>query len=228
MVIYGVWEMEADGPNRNKAAKERMGDFIRFLAETQRAYYQRCEKRLRDLGFRGVTVTTAWRAGEPAADPANIWCDDAMECIDRHNYFGGGAGHHNIAPGKVNNDTHLDQPGSHLLASGFYQVEDKPMIRTEWTQKTPNQWKAEAAPLVAFYGVGLQGWDAVYHFVGRRPRIGKGWHDMRSYVTETPHYVGQFPALAFAVAVSAASPTETRPTTRIAMAATDASERRHV
>jgi len=200
MAIYGAWEMEADGPNRNKAAKKRMGDFIRFLAEIQRAYYQRREKRLRDLGFRGVTVSTAWRAGGPAADSANIWCDDAMDCIDRHNYFGGGAGHHGIAPGKVDNDTHLDQPGSHLLASGFYQVEDKPMILTEWTQMPPNQWKAEAAPLMAFYGMGLQGWDAVYHFADSRPRIGSGWPDMQSYVTETPHYLGQFPALAFAVA----------------------------
>ena len=200
MTIYGAWEMDADGPNQNKAAKRRLGDFIRFLAETQRDYYQRRLKRLRGLGFQGVTLSTAWRAGGPAADAANIWCDDAMDCITRHNYFGGGQGHHGIAPGEVNNDSHLPQPGSYLLSSGFYQVEDKPMVLTEWTQKPPNQWKAEAAPLMAFYGLGLQGWDASFHFAGERPRIGSGWPDMRSYVTETPHYLGQFPALAFAVA----------------------------
>lgn len=200
MPIYGAWEMEAGGPKGRQAEKKRAGDFIRFLAETQRAYYERRRERLRELGFRGVTVSTAWRAGGAAADPANLWCDDAMDCITRHNYFGGGVGGHNIAPGKVNNESHLDQPGSHLLASGFYQVEDKPMILTEWTQKPPNQWKAEAAPLMAVYSMGLQGWDAVYHFAASRPRMGSGWPDMRSYVTETPHYMGQFPALAFALA----------------------------
>ncbi len=199
MGIYGAWEMETDGPRTNKAEKTRMGDFIRFLAETQRAYYERRRSRLRDLGYQGVVLSTAWRAGGAAADPANLWCDDAMDCITRHNYFGGGSGGHGIKPGKVSNETHMEQPGSHLLSSGFYQIEDKPFIMTEWTQKPPNQWKAEAAPLVAFYGMGLQGWDASYHFAGQRPRIGSGWPDMRSYVTETPHYLGQFPALAFAV-----------------------------
>jgi len=199
MGIYGAWEMAPDGPRRNKAEKKRMGDFIRFLAETQRAYYERRYKRLRGLGFKGVIVSTAWRAGGAAADPANIWCDDAMDCITRHNYLGGGAGGHGIAVGKVNNQTHMGQPGSHLLAIGFYQVEDRPFIVTEWTQKPPNQWKAEAAPLFAFYGMGLQGWDASYHFAGNRPRMGSGWPGMRSYVTETPHYIGQFPALAFAI-----------------------------
>jgi hypothetical protein len=70
---------------------------------------------------------------------------------------------------------------------------------TEWTQKPPNQWKAEIAPMIAFYGLGLQGWDASYHFAGSRSYMGNGWPRMRSYVTETPHYIGQFPALAFAI-----------------------------
>ncbi len=205
MDIYGAWQFGAEGPDYGeptgivRAERRRMGDFIRFLAEMQRGYYERRERRLRELGYRAVTVSTAWRAGGPAADPANLWCDDAMDAIDRHNYFGGGAGGHNIAEGHVNNESHMDQPGSRLLSTGMYQVEDKPFIMTEWTQLPPNQWKAEAAPLFAFYGMGLQGWDASYHFAGHRPRMGSGWPGMRSYVTETPHYIGQFPALAFAL-----------------------------
>ena len=202
MPIYGAWEMQSRGREVNgrlyTGERKRMGDFIRFLAETQRSYYERRYRRLRELGYKGAIVSTAWRAGGPAADPANLWCDDAMDLITRHNYFGGGAGGHGIKEGEVNNDTHMVQPGSHLLSSGFYQVEDKPFIVTEWTQKPPNQWKAEAAPLFAFYNLGLQGWDASYHFAGSRPRMGGGWPNMRSYVSETPHYLGQFPALAFA------------------------------
>lgn len=198
MGIYAAWEMKSDGP-QNKAEKERVGDWIRFLAETQRDGYVEREKKLRALGFKGVTVTTAWRAGGPAADPANTWTDDAMDMIDRHNYLGGGEGGHNVKEGKVNNETHMGMPGGGLLASGLYQVEDKPFAMTEWTQLPPNQWKLEASPLVAFYGMGLQGWDASYHFLSSRNRVGGGWPNMNSYVTDTPHMIGQFPALAFAI-----------------------------
>ncbi len=200
MYLYAAWEMEGDGPRSNKTAERiRMGDFIRFLAEMQRRTYATYEQRLRELGYKGVTVSTAWRAGGPAADAANLWTDDAMGAIDRHNYCGGGAGGHGITTGAVNNGTHTDRPGRGLLSSGLWQVEDKPFIMTEWTQKPPNQWKAEIAPLMVFYGMGLQGWDALYHFAGSRSAMGDGWPGMSSYVTETPHYIGQFPALAFAL-----------------------------
>ena len=200
MKMYGAWEMDGDGPRSNKnTEKKRMGDFIRFLAEFQRDYYERRQQRLRELGYEAVTVTTAWKAGGPAASAANLWTDDAMDAIDRHNYFGGGAGGHNITAGSVSNDTHMNKAGRGILSSGFWQVEDKPFIMTEWTQKPPNQWKAEIAPLFAFYGMGLQGWDASYHFAASRAFMGNGWPGMRSYVTCTPHYIGQFSALAFAI-----------------------------
>lgn len=199
MGIYGAWEMKADGPERNKLEKQRMGDFIRFLNELQRGYYQKRMERLREIGYKAVTITTAWRAGGPAADPANLWCDTAGGMISRHNYFGGGEGGHNVKVGKVNNGSHLPQPGGGILSSGMYQVENRAFCMTEWTSKTPNQWKLEIAPLVAFYGLGLQGWDASYHFLNTRNRIGNGWPGQRSYMTDTPHYIGQFPALVFAL-----------------------------
>lgn len=198
MKIYGAWEMASAGP-QNKDEQARMGDFIRFLAETQRAFYQQREDRLRKLGFKGLTVTTAWKAGGPAAGAANLWCDDAADVIDRHNYFGGGVGGHNIEEGKLQHQSHLSLPGRGLLSIGLYQVEDKPFVLSEWTQKPPNQYKAEAAPLVALYGMGLQGWDGFMHFAASRVRMGSGWPGLRSYISETPHYFGQFPALAYAV-----------------------------
>jgi hypothetical protein len=200
MYMYAAWEMEADGPHWNKnAERKRMGDFVRFLAEMQRDTYETYQQRLQNLGYQGVVVSTAWNAGGPAAATANLWTDDAADAIDRHNYAGGGAGGHGITTGAVSNDTHLSKPGRNILSSGLWQVEDKPFIMTEWTQKPPNQWKAEIAPLVAFYGMGLQGWDGSYHFVGSRSYMGNGWPSMSSYVTETPHYIGQFPALACAI-----------------------------
>jgi hypothetical protein len=217
MNIYGAWQMEADGPNWGigivPEEKPRLGDFIRFLADTQRGCYERRKLELQQLGFKGVFVTTAWKAGGAAAQAANLYCDDVGDAIDRHAYFGGGVGGWVILPGAVYNDTHLSQPGRGILAgdsydSGgetvvLYQVEDKPTLMSEWTQSPPNQWKAEIAPLYAFYGMGLQGWDASVHFAGSLARMGSGWpSNLRApspFTTETPHYLGQFPALAFSI-----------------------------
>jgi hypothetical protein len=198
--LMGAHHLGGDGPQYEMTGQtKRAGDFIRFLTELQRSFYEHREKELRALGFKAVTVTTAWRSGGPAADPANLYCDTAADMIDRHNYFGGGEGGHGIKAGKVNNESHLTQPGNGILSMGLYQVADRPFACTEWTQSPPNQWKAEAAPLVAFYGMCLQGWDASYHFTQSRARPGDGWPDLNSYVTDTPHYIGQFPALSLAV-----------------------------
>ena len=69
-----------------------------------------------------------------------------MEAIDRHNYFGGGAGGHNITTGSVNNATHMNKAGRGILSSGLWQVEDKPFIMTEWTQKPPEPMEGRDCP----------------------------------------------------------------------------------
>ncbi|MEM7231895.1 MAG: hypothetical protein AAF517_06965 [Planctomycetota bacterium] len=189
----------ADGPLYEfKNQRRRCGDYLQFLATLQRSYYERRGRELRGIGFRGVTVTTAWK-GVGASSLPNLWCDSAADMIDRHNYFGGGAGRHAIVEGKVNTESHLSQPGRGLLNVGLFQIEDKPFAFSEWTQMPPNPWKAEAAPLIAFYGMGLQGWDASCHFACSSPRWGSGWPNLSKYSSHTPHYLGQFPALAFAI-----------------------------
>jgi hypothetical protein len=198
--LMGAHHFGSDGPTFEFAGQtKRAGDFIEFLTQVQRGFYERREKEVRDMGFKAVTVTTAWRSGGPAADPANLYCDTVGSMIDRHNYFGGGEGGHGIALGKIENQSHLTLPGSGLLSIGMYQVKNKPFSCTEWTSMPPNEWKAEAAPLFAFYGMGLQGWDASYHFLNSRAYPGDGWSELSKYSTDTPHYMGQFPALALAV-----------------------------
>lgn len=198
--LMGAFHWGADGPLYEfKGQTRRTGDYIEFLARLQRDYYARRQAAVRDAGFQGVTVTTAWRAGGPAASMANLYADTAADMIDRHDYFGGGDGGHRIVEGKVSIATHLDQPGRGLMALGLFQVEQRPFGVSEWSMMPPAPYKAEAAPLYAFYGMGLQGWDASYHFACGTNRMGDGWHELGKYVTQTPHYIGQFPALAFAV-----------------------------
>ncbi|MDB5388339.1 MAG: Endo-beta-mannanase, partial [Planctomycetaceae bacterium] len=200
LALMAAYHWGSDGPLHEYAGQpRRTGDYIEFLTKLQREYFERRVKQMRDAGFKGVTVTTAWKSGGPAAEMANLYSDTAADAIDRHNYFGGGAGGHGIIEGEVDNKTHLDRPGHGLLALSLFQVENHPFIVTELIQSPPNPWKAEAAPLYAFYGMGLQGWDATYSFGMGGFRMGNGWRELSAYVIDTPHYMGQFPALAFAV-----------------------------
>ncbi|RYD81990.1 MAG: hypothetical protein EOP84_10150 [Verrucomicrobiaceae bacterium] len=183
--IMGPWELPGDGPRgRFPGQTKRAGDYIQFLAEMQRGFYEQCQAVIRNAGYKGVTVTTAWQVGGAATDPANTWTDTVADMIDRHNYAGGGEGGHGIKEGKVNNESHLPKPGTGIFSVGMKQVENKPFSVTEWTQSAPNQWKAECAPILAFYGMGLQGWDASFHFIQSGTRLRDGWPNMSSYASE--------------------------------------------
>lgn len=198
--LMAAFQWGSDGPLYEfKNQHRRAGDYLEFLADMQRHYFARRQQELREAGFRGVTVTTAWKAGGPAASMANLYCDTAADMIDRHNYFGGGDGGHRITEGKVVNATHLAQPGRGLLSLGLFQMADRPFSVSEWSMLPPSPYKLEAAPLYAFYGMGLQGWDAVCHFNCSAAAMGDGWPNLSKYVSHTPHYFGQFPALAFAI-----------------------------
>jgi hypothetical protein len=196
----GPWELDGPGPRGPFAGlTKRAGDYIQFLTEMQRALFDQCEAAIRVAGFKAVTVTTAWQVGGAATEAANIYTDTAASMIDRHNYAGGGEGVHGIKEGMVNHESHLAHPGGGIFSIAMKQVEQKPFGVSEWTQSPPNQWKLESAPIMAFYGIGLQGWDSSFHFTQSGTRLGDGWPDMSSYRTDTPHYIGQFPALAFAI-----------------------------
>jgi hypothetical protein len=197
--IMAPFHWGPDGPMYEfKGQTRRCGDYIAFLEGIQREFYERREKELRDIGFKGVTVTTAWY-GAGSSNLANLYCDTAAGMIDRHNYCGGGAGRHTIVEGKVSTMTHLDQPGRGLFSIGFTQVAGKPFGVSEWSMTPPAGHKVEAAPLVAFYGMGLQGWDSSSNFACGGSRMGAGWPGLSKYTSHTPHYMGQFPALVRAV-----------------------------
>ncbi len=197
--IMGPWELAGAGPRGPFAGEDkRAGDYIEFLATMQRGFYDACEKAMRGAGLKCASITTAWQVGGAASEAANTWTDCAAPVIDRHNYAGGGAGVHGIAEGKVNNESHLASPGSGIFSVGMKQVENRPFSISEWTQSPPNQWKAECAPIMAFYAMGLQGWDISNHFTQSGTRLADGWGG-GSYVTDSPHFIGQFPALAFAL-----------------------------
>ena len=199
--IHSPWELGEGNLQGSLAGQpQRAAEYTRFLAEMQRGFFTTCEKLIRDTGFKGVTMTTAWDAGARAQEAADIYCDTIGSMIDRHSYAGGGPGDWRILEGAVRNGSHLPKPGAYLFGLAQKQVDDKPFCVTEWTMSPATQCKLECAPIFAFYGMGLHGWDASFHFAQTGTRIGDGWPHESSFSTDTPHYIGQFPALAFAIA----------------------------
>jgi hypothetical protein len=194
---HGMFSHESE-----KAAKagtsvpRHIADKAAFLYEEQAKFYSRFVNAIRQTGYKGLIVGSSWQAGSGLAHLWNVYADYGVGPIDRHNYSGGGTGHR-FVPGKVENTAAVSAPGSGLLSSGFQQVADRPFFLSEWMSLIPNEWTAESAPLIAAYGLGLQGWDASFSFAMDYPHFtptvqsGHGVYNVTS-----PTHLGLYPALA--------------------------------
>jgi hypothetical protein len=139
-----------------------MLDTAAYLYELQTRYYQRFAAAIRATGYQGMVTGSNWQTSGGIPHLYNLLTDRSVGRIDRHNYVGG-HGADSMKPGVTENDSSmLWQPGGALLSTGFQQFSDRPFGLTEWMEQAPNEWAAEAPPLIAFYGFGLQGWDVAY------------------------------------------------------------------
>ena len=154
----------------NRPINTHILDKMQFLYEKQLEFYKKFEEAVRKTGYKGVLIGSCWQAGSGISHFYNLHADYEIGMIDRHNYFGGGEGGHQIAEGLVKNDSHLWQPVQ-LLSTGLQAVIDRPFSLSEWMSLVPNEWTAETAPLIAVYGMGLQGWDASFSFATDIPRF---------------------------------------------------------
>ncbi|HSU65978.1 MAG TPA: hypothetical protein VLJ39_03850, partial [Tepidisphaeraceae bacterium] len=140
-------------PKTQGGEHQRLLDTAAFLHDVQDQYYSRYVKAIREAGYKGPINGSPWQAPSGLPDLYNLKSDYAAGYIDRHNYFGGKFG-----------QTMLDHPGSGYLSSGLQQVIDRPFGLSEWITVYPSLYSAEGPPMVAAYGLGLQGWDASYEF----------------------------------------------------------------
>jgi hypothetical protein len=172
-------------------------DMLTFLHNEQQNFYTRAVSMIRSTGYKGTIVASCWQAGSGFSHFFNLDNDYQTGIIDRHNYFGGGTGH-SLKPGKVNNESMLVSPGSGLLGTGMQKVQGRPFVFSEWMSLVPNEWTAEAVPLVAAYGLGLQGWDGSFAFASNdtkySPTIQSANHGV--YNAESPLHFGLYPAIA--------------------------------
>lgn len=174
-----------------------IADRATFLYEEQVRFYQRFAGAIRATGYKGIIVASCWQAGSGITHYYNLHADYLIGPIDRHNYYGGGTGH-TLMPGKFDTTAMLYRPGSGLLSVGFQQVEDRPFVFSEWMGLAPSEYIAESAPLVAAYGMGLQGWDASYVFAMDQPAfsktLGNGMYQ-GLYNATSPFHLGLYPVL---------------------------------
>lgn len=169
-------------------------DKMRFLYEKQTEFYDRFTDSIRATGYKGLIVGSCWQAGMGPSHYYNLHADYRAGIIDRHNYWGGGTGHR-LEEGKVKSAAMVARPGSGLLSTGMQQVAGRPFSLSEWMALIPNQWVAEGVPIIALYGMGLQGWDASFHFASDQPEYTKTIHAPGVYNVTSPTQLTLYPAI---------------------------------
>ncbi len=201
VVNHGIYDYEYKKAHRNNQPLPRfLSDMAIFLFGEQTKYYNKCVEAIRKTGYKGLIITSNWQAGSGVSHYLNLLADDKTGIIDRHNYFGGGTGH-TLAAGKFNNQAMVSDPGSGLLSAGMQQVLNRPFSCSEWMSIIPNEWTAEAGPVIAVYGLGLQGWDMSFSFDSQTPFFTPTIHIPNAfwpsvYNVMTPTQLGLYPALA--------------------------------
>lgn len=133
-------------------------DWIRFLWETESAYWQTMYGFLKDeLGVRALIIGTAVGCSTP-----NLMAK--LDCVDSHAYW-----QHPVFPGRawdpenwfVRNETMVNERGGGLIADlALRRVQGKPFCVTEYGHPAPNTYVAEGHLLRAAYAA-LQDWDYV-------------------------------------------------------------------
>ncbi|MBM3990820.1 MAG: hypothetical protein FJ298_07405 [Planctomycetes bacterium] len=195
--LFAAWDMTSQGIQQSAAKRERMAAQVRFLAETQRAFYADTAAWLRkDLGVKALICASNWRtADEAALGAVERWTYEALDVFDRHGYFSarhdGPRASYSVGVG----DTFEDR--SALLTPWatpvpFIQYEGHPHFVSELGWSGPNRLRADAPLFAAAYGSldGMRafGWFAV---------SGISWQDAPAkFPLSVPSILGQFPAAA--------------------------------
>jgi hypothetical protein len=183
------WFLSEDHlPGTGPGERQWCLDTAEFLHLCQDDFYSRAVKAIRQTGYRGPICGSPWQA--PSGLPAvlNLASDRAAGFIDRHNYAGDNPGY-----------DLLDRSGWGFMSVGLQQVKDRPFAISEWILTSPDQFDAEGPPVVAAYGMGLQGWGGSYEFQSNSNH--DGFSEQKNTVNgpwdaDLPTQIGQFPTLA--------------------------------
>jgi hypothetical protein len=204
---------------------KRVRDQLRFMAETQRAFYADMGKYVRkELGCKQILNATNWRtANDARLKDVERWTYAALEVDAENEYYGADyqhVGEHNgyrIDPGHfIVNESCLTKPLE--LTANFRQHVGHPFIVTETSWKHPNLYQSEGPFLISAYQ-SLNGLDAVVWFSATDaewaldPRFQwaeiNGIKPMFKWSCSVPMMMGMFPANALLFRNNYVKPGET-------------------
>ncbi|HOF17291.1 MAG TPA: carbohydrate binding domain-containing protein [Phycisphaerae bacterium] len=137
-------------------------DRMRFLAETEKAYFSGMRGFVRDdLGCKALVTGTI------VFGPLGLWAQGEMDFIDAHAYW-----QHPHFPGRpwdpgnwiVEPRAMVDKPGQSTLPGlASARQAGKPFTVSEYNHPAPNPYQAECVPMIAAFAA-CQDWDGVWLF----------------------------------------------------------------
>jgi len=192
---------------RKRALRDE--DAVRFLFETQQAFYADTYAYLRALGFRGVITASNWRTASPEIlDPLENLSYTPGDFIDRHGYFDdnheGPQAEWSLQVGHTYSDRSAlrfdgDDPAQgKSFADPAMEVryDGKPSTLSETAWNRPNRYRSEAPLFLAAFGA-LAHTNAIVHFQLDGDRFSvQPQHVMQPWTLMSPAMIGQFPAAA--------------------------------
>ncbi len=186
-----------------QGATPRRKDTARFLAETQKDYYDRAYRFLRnEIGFKGAICGSNWRTANTVLFGAmEKWTQIGCDFMDHHGYWGGWAAHDeagNVTYAPKSLSAWDSGPGGEQreLSLPFLNpvVAGKPNMVSEYAWIGWHDLRAEMAPLVAALA-SQAGMDALPLFAldsvtAWRSTVKQSWPVL------TPSSIAMFPAKA--------------------------------
>jgi len=140
----------------------RACDRMRFLAETERAYFDEMRRFVKEeIGSKALVTGTI------VFGPCGLYGQGGMDFIDGHAYW-----QHPHFPGRpwdpgdwrINQVAMTDQPDrSTLRRLAAQQLEGKPYTVSEYNHPAPLDYQAECVPLLAAFAA-AQDWDGIWLF----------------------------------------------------------------
>ena len=140
----------------------RRADRMRFLAETEKAYFDSMREYVREaLGCKALVTGTI------VFGPLGLWAQSGMDWLDAHAYW-----HHPRFPGRawdmgnwlVDQTAMVDQPQRATLWNlAASRLGGKPFTVSEYNHPAPQDAQAECVPMIAAFAA-AQDWDGVWLF----------------------------------------------------------------
>ena len=146
------------------AGTARHTDWVRFLAETERAYTNGMRRFLKEeLGVRANVIDTQASYG----NIPGCYRESFNDYVDMHAYW-----QHPHFPGRPWDGNNWLIPNTPMVAAkdtgnfarlAAYRVAGKPFTVSEYDHPAPSQYAAEMFPMIASFAA-VQDWDALFQF----------------------------------------------------------------